>query len=208
MIGRPKNRRKPSEHRVRLPTINWARVGVTLGALAASAAAASAVSWAFDQPIETVAVEGRFQRVGAGGRRAVVKEKVHRRGLLSVDLAAVRRAIHTLTWVDSVSVQRGLAPRPERAGHRADRPRPAGASAGSSTPVASCSTPTSVTFRRNWRSSPAPTARSHWWRSAIWPRKDVSRRRACAYRNAPGCTRRLEFDLANGVTCVLEAPGG
>jgi cell division protein FtsQ len=106
MLGRPQNRRKPSEHRVRLPTINWRRVGVTLGALAASAAAASAVSWAFDQPIETVAVEGRFQRVAPVDVERVVKEKVHGAGLLSVDLAAVRRAIHTLPWVDSVSVQR------------------------------------------------------------------------------------------------------
>ena len=106
MLGRPKNRRKPSEHRVRLPTINWRRVGVTLGALAASAAAASAVSWAFDQPIETVAVEGRFQRVAPVDVERVVKEKVHGAGLLSVDLAAVRRAIHTLPWVDAVSVQR------------------------------------------------------------------------------------------------------
>src|SRR6202035_154316 len=106
MLGRPKNRRKPSEHRVRLPTIHWRRVGVTLGALAASAAAAGAGSRAFDQPIETVAVEGRFQRVARVDVERVVKEKVHGAGLLSVDLAAVRRAIHTLPWVDSVSVQR------------------------------------------------------------------------------------------------------
>jgi len=35
-----------------------------------------------------------------------VKTEVHGAGLLSVDLAAVRRAIHTLPWVDGVSVQR------------------------------------------------------------------------------------------------------
>src|SRR2546429_5879599 len=50
-----------------------------------------AVSWAFDQPIETVAVEGRFQRVAPVDVERVVKEKVHGAGLLSVDLAAVRR---------------------------------------------------------------------------------------------------------------------
>jgi cell division protein FtsQ len=36
----------------------------------------------------------------------VVKTQVHNAGLLSVDLADVRRAIHTLPWVDAVSVQR------------------------------------------------------------------------------------------------------
>jgi len=107
MFGRPKNRRKPSEQRsVRLPAINWRRVGVTLGVLAAIAVAGCAVSWAFDQPIETVAVEGRFQRVAPVDVERVVKAQVHGTGLLTVDLAAVRRAIHTLPWVDAVSVQR------------------------------------------------------------------------------------------------------
>jgi cell division protein FtsQ len=107
MFGRPKNRRKPSEQRaVRLPAINWRRVGVTLGVLAAIAGAGAAVSWAFDQPIETVAVEGRFQRVAPLDVERVVKAQVHGTGLLTVDLAAVRRAIHTLPWVDAVSVQR------------------------------------------------------------------------------------------------------
>ena len=106
MLGRPQNRRKPSERRLRLPRINWRYLSLWVGALAAIAAAVSAVSWAFDQPIETVAVEGRFQRVAPVDVERVVKEKVHGAGLLSVDLAAVRRAIHTLPWVDSVSVQR------------------------------------------------------------------------------------------------------
>src|SRR5437660_52135 len=106
MFGRPQNRRKPSERRARVPAINWRHLGLTVGALAAIAAAVSVVAWAFDQPIETVAVTGRFQRVAPVDVERVVKEKVHGAGLLSVDLAAVRHAIHTLPWVDAVSVQR------------------------------------------------------------------------------------------------------
>src|ERR1700732_1811712 len=106
MFIRPKNRRKPPDARRRLPAINWRYLGLWVGALAALAAAAGAVSWAFDQPIETVAVAGRFQRVAPVDVERVVKEKVHGAGLLSVDLAAVRRAIHTIPWVDAVSVQR------------------------------------------------------------------------------------------------------
>jgi cell division protein FtsQ len=70
------------------------------------AAAALAVASVLDQPIETVAVAGRFQRVAPVDVERVVKAQVHGAGLLSVDLAAVRRAIHTLPWVDTVSVQR------------------------------------------------------------------------------------------------------
>jgi cell division protein FtsQ len=106
MLGRPKNRRKPAEARFRLPAINWRALGIALGTLAAVGALALAVLWAFDQPIQTVSVEGRFQRVTPVDVERVVKASLHGAGLLSVDLAAVRRAIHTLPWVDAVSVER------------------------------------------------------------------------------------------------------
>jgi cell division protein FtsQ len=106
MMGRPKNRRKPQETRWRLPRINWRALGVVLGVPAALAGTTLAALWVLNQPIETVAVAGRFQRVAPVDVERVVKGQVHGAGLLSVDLAAVRRAIHTLPWVDGVSVQR------------------------------------------------------------------------------------------------------
>jgi cell division protein FtsQ len=106
MLGRPKNRRKPQEARWRLPAINWRALAIVLGAPSGLAGAALAVLWVLDQPIETVSVAGRFQRVAPVDVERVVKAQVHDAGLLSVDLAAVRRAIHTLPWVDAVSVQR------------------------------------------------------------------------------------------------------
>jgi cell division protein FtsQ len=106
MLGRPKNRRKPREARWRPPRINWRALGVLLGVPALIASLALAVGWVLDQPIESVAVAGRFQRVAPVDVERVVKAQVHGAGLLSVDLAAVRRAIHTLPWVDAVSVQR------------------------------------------------------------------------------------------------------
>ena len=108
MLGRAKNRRKSKEarRRLRLPALNWRYLAYTLSALALIACATAAISWALNQPIETVAVQGRFQRVTPGDVERVVKSCVHGAGLLSVDLAAVRRAIHTLPWVDAVSVER------------------------------------------------------------------------------------------------------
>src|ERR1700741_383013 len=106
MFGRPKNRRKPTERAIGLPAINWRAVGLALGMMAGVAALVSAASWAFDQPIETVAVTGRFQRVAPGDVERAVKGSRQGAGLLSVDLAAVRRAIHAIPWVDAVSVQR------------------------------------------------------------------------------------------------------
>lgn len=107
MLGRPKNRRKASEgRRLKLPAINWRYLGISAGILAALGLTGMGVLWAFNQPIETVAVQGRFQRVAPGDVERVVKAQLHGTGLLSVNLGAVRQAIHTLPWVDAVSVQR------------------------------------------------------------------------------------------------------
>ncbi len=107
MLGRPKNRRKKTDsRRLRLPAVNWRYVGICLAVLLAAGCGAAGVMWAFNQPIETVAVEGRFQRVAPVDVERVVKERLHGMGLLSVDLGQVRTAIHTLPWVDAVSVQR------------------------------------------------------------------------------------------------------
>jgi len=105
-MGRPKNRRKPRETHWQLRPINWRALGVVLGVPAVLAGVALAALWVLNQPIETVAVSGRFQRVAPVDVERVVKTQVHGAGLLSVDLVAVRRAIHTLPWVDGVSVQR------------------------------------------------------------------------------------------------------
>ena len=106
MMARPKNRRKSSERRWKLPAVNWRALGIALGVIASACAVVVVVMWGLDQPIGTVSVSGRFQRVAPVDVERVVKERVRGAGLLSVDLGAVRRALHTIPWVDSVSVQR------------------------------------------------------------------------------------------------------
>jgi cell division protein FtsQ len=107
VLSRPKNRRKPAEaRRVRLPALNYRVLGIIALVLAALGVLGGGALWALDQPIETVAVQGRFQRVSPVDVERVVKAQVRGAGLLMVDLAAVRRAIHTLPWVDAVSVER------------------------------------------------------------------------------------------------------
>lgn len=106
LIHRPRNRRRGSPKPWRLPRVNWRALGLTTTTLAVIACLAAGTIWAFDQPIETVAVEGRFQRVAPVDVERAVRACLHGAGLLSVDLTRVRRAIHTLPWVDAVSVQR------------------------------------------------------------------------------------------------------
>jgi cell division protein FtsQ len=111
MIGKPKNRRKQNEKKGgglfgRLAKFNWRRAGITLGSLAALAAAASVLMWTLDQPIDAVRVSGRFARVSPADVERAVKENVRNVGLVSVDLHLVRNAIESIPWVDTVTVQR------------------------------------------------------------------------------------------------------
>ena len=109
MLGRPKNRRrketKESERRW-LPRVNWRRVATSTASILGVCLVVAGVLWALDQPIQTVSVAGRFQRVAPGDVERIVKEHVRGMGLLSVDLATVRKALHEIPWVDAVSVQR------------------------------------------------------------------------------------------------------
>lgn len=106
MMARPRNRRKSSERSWRLPQVNWRALGISLGGVIGVCALAAVVVWGLDQPIQTVSVSGRFQHVAPVDVERVVKERVRGAGLLTVDLDAVHKALHTIPWVDAVSVQR------------------------------------------------------------------------------------------------------
>ena len=94
MFGRrKKNSRKQAESRWMLPDINWRTLGVSVGSVAAVCALAAAVTWTLDQPIQSVSVSGRFQRVAPIDVERAVKQQVRGSGLLSVNLDAVRKAI-------------------------------------------------------------------------------------------------------------------
>jgi len=107
IVNRRKNRRKQCEQRRwRMPAINWRRWAVTAASLAGVVGAVGIVGWTLDQPIERVAVSGRFQRVMPAAVERVVRSQVRGAGLVSVKLKDVQRAIDALPWVDTVSVQR------------------------------------------------------------------------------------------------------
>ncbi|MBV6423184.1 MAG: Cell division protein FtsQ [Steroidobacteraceae bacterium] len=103
---RPQNRRKQAERAWRLPAIDWRRLGMTAASIVALAAAALGVAWALDQPVETITVEGRFQRVSALDVEQAVKQRVRGAGFVSLDLESVGRSLATIPWVESASVQR------------------------------------------------------------------------------------------------------
>jgi len=84
----------------------WAALGRWALALGSLAALLLVILWGLNQPITTVSVAGRFERVAPLDVERAVKESVAGKGLVSVDLGAVRAAVRRLPWVDTVSVQR------------------------------------------------------------------------------------------------------
>lgn len=106
MLKRSRNRKRAraaAAPRSRLP---WRAAGRALAAGGALLATLCVVFWALDQPIRTVKVTGRFQHVAPGEIEQTVAREVRGEGLLTVNLAAVGRALHTLPWVDGVRVER------------------------------------------------------------------------------------------------------
>ena len=99
------NRRKPSGKRLELPELDWSRAGRIAGAVLAVAALAVLLKLGLDQPVRSVEVVGKFQRVSS-----VEVEQVARGalvgGFVSADLEALRVAVEALVWVDRARVQR------------------------------------------------------------------------------------------------------
>jgi cell division protein FtsQ len=103
---RRNRRRAQKTSRFRLPRLDWKRIGAAVLALTSVAAVAFVIRIALDQPIETVAVQGRLQRVSPLDVEKAVREVSRDKGLVAVDLEAARRAILAIGWVDSATVRR------------------------------------------------------------------------------------------------------
>jgi len=104
---RPQNRRRAKQPaRGWLPAMPWAALARWALALGSIGAVLACITWTLNQPITTVSVAGRFERVAPLDVQRAVKESVAGKGLVSVDLAKVRAAVHALPWVDTASVQR------------------------------------------------------------------------------------------------------
>jgi len=104
---KPPARRRGAERAARLPRLIAAvRAHAGKAALALAAVGALLVlTLLLDQPIATIAMDGRFERVSPGEIERAVRPFMHA-GFLSADLAAIQRAVEALPWVDHARIQR------------------------------------------------------------------------------------------------------
>jgi cell division protein FtsQ len=89
-----------------LPKIDWKRWGSFAAAVASLAVVVLVIRFALDQPIEKVAIEGRFQRVSPLDVEKAVRDVTRGQGLVAVNLEEVGDAVRRLPWVDTAAVRR------------------------------------------------------------------------------------------------------
>lgn len=88
---------------IRLP---WRRIATACAVVLMVGGAVFLLRLALDQPVQRVAISGRFQRVQALDVEQAVRGAIGSAGMASVDLGRIRHAVETIPWVDRVSVAR------------------------------------------------------------------------------------------------------
>lgn len=102
---RRRNRRRAERPAVVLPQVDWRRLGSLLLVVAALATGYLSVVRLLNRPIETLVVNGAFERVSPVQVEAIVASYA-RAGFLDLDLAALRGELVALPWVAAAEVRR------------------------------------------------------------------------------------------------------
>jgi cell division protein FtsQ len=91
--------------KVNLPTISWGLISNTGLLLAVVAGVYFGTLWLLDQQIDSVRIEGRFERVSSLQVEAAITPYMNQ-GFLGADLRTLQRSITELPWVQQASVRR------------------------------------------------------------------------------------------------------
>lgn len=106
MTRKQAKRRKPQEtHRIRMPRIPIARIGALVMAMAVIFIGYRFSMELLDRPIQSLTVEGPFQRVSALQIEEAISGDLGQ-GFLSVDLDKLQQQIAALPWIDHANVAR------------------------------------------------------------------------------------------------------
>jgi cell division protein FtsQ len=96
----------PSALRRMLAGVPWRRALPVVACVLVAGGGFLGLRMMLDRPLTKVQITGRFQRVQPLDVEKAVRGQVGRKGLVSVDLAAVSRAVRQIPWVDRATVGR------------------------------------------------------------------------------------------------------
>ena len=85
--------------------VQWARLITLCTVLAISVSVYVATLWLMNRPIQSVVIDGAFERVSAIQVEDALGQYIQT-GFLSADLHAMRRQLHQLSWVAGATVRR------------------------------------------------------------------------------------------------------
>jgi cell division protein FtsQ len=108
MLSRKRANRRSSDKtlRERLRQLNWRRASMFAVGVAVLATVGLMFKWLLNEPISSVSVVGQLQRVSAVDVSALARHIVAGRGLVSVPVDDLRRAVRRVPWVDDVAIER------------------------------------------------------------------------------------------------------
>ena len=89
----------------RLPEMNWGLLGNVVFLAFFSLLTYSGTLWLMDRPINSVRIEGRFERVTAVQVEAAMSPYLDE-GFLSLDIGDVQSAVERLPWVERAGIRR------------------------------------------------------------------------------------------------------
>jgi cell division protein FtsQ len=104
-MWRKRNRRRAGRPPLTLPRVPWRAVAAGVAATAIVTGGYALSVSLLNRPIETIVINGAFQRVSPIQLEALV-EPYARAGFLEVDLGATRRELVALPWIASAEVRR------------------------------------------------------------------------------------------------------
>jgi len=108
MLSRKRANRRASDRTLseRLRALDWQRVAIGCAVVAALGGVALAFRWLLNEPVNSIAVVGQLEHVSAVDVAALARRQVAGRGLASVPVDELRRAVSRVPWVDDVAVER------------------------------------------------------------------------------------------------------
>jgi len=100
-----KRRKQPKQRQWRLPSIPFARISRLVLAVAVVVLCYRFSSALLDQPIQSITIDGPFQRVSALQIEEAISRELET-GFLSANLSEIQRQVASLPWIDQASVGR------------------------------------------------------------------------------------------------------
>ena len=104
-VNRRRSSRKAPRIELQMPVIPWAAISRGIAMLSVGVAAWAGTTWLMDRPVNSVRLEGPFERVTVMQVEAAISPYI-KEGFVTADLRQLRSAVTALPWAQDASIRR------------------------------------------------------------------------------------------------------